>query len=621
MTRALWITAAIVFAILCLAKARIIGDGLEYLAMTQGFAAHGSPDLRRSDVKDFRAMPPAALERGRLRPEVLDGALDRTLRGGTIDAGFVRARDGSVQAIHFWMYSLLAVPFYWLVTALGQNPWMALVALNLAFLGFTAWRLRAGMPELALLVLMGPLYYTVWIGPEVMAGCCVLLACLGLLRRDLAAAVAFAGLGATQNPSIAGLILAAPCYALLYRLFPASVFDAAPRRPRWARVALLAAGIGAAFLPYLHNQSKFGMPSIIARYYNDMALATPERLFSFLFDLNQGMLIGFPALLSCAAIVVWHIEPGRRRSWCLHAILACLLAIGLALPTLTATNWNSGSLIVSRYGYWTSMPLLAVCLAGLVRLDTRTRWLALTAAVLLQAASSWQAWHTRPPPFLVHGRIAAWVLDHAPRWYNPDPEIFLERTLHREQIPTPEQVLLHTGSQGTTKVMRFWSNHGDTGGLCAPGSWLAADHVTTLVSGWRYYNAPLRCVSGPAPGLRYGVGQSGLSLGDGWWNVEGAAVWTEGARSTLRLTLPPGRKVARIALEGNYYDGVKRTRLAINGEALGDVMLGPRPITAPAASGEVLDITLEHTLPQAPPGERRLGFFLHAVYVEFAAGN
>ena len=43
--------------------------------------------------------------------------------------------------------------------------------------------------------------------------------------------------------------------------------------------------------------------------------------------------------------------------------------------------------------------------------------------------------------------------------------------------------------------------------------------------------------------------------------------------------------------------------------------------TAWAASGEVLDITLEHTLPQAPPGERRLGFFLHAVYVEFAPGD
>jgi len=117
------------------------------------------------------------------------------------------------------------------------------------------------------------------------------------------------------------------------------------------------------------------------------------------------------------------------------------------------------------------------------------------------------------------------------------------------------------------------------------------------------------------------VGQPGLSLIDGWWKVDGSAVWTEGPRSTLRLRLPPGRKAARIALEGNYYEGVMRTRLAIDGEALGEVVLGPRPITAPASSGEVLDITLAHTLPPAPPGERRLGFFLHAVYVEFAAGN
>lgn len=142
--------------------------------------------------------------------------------------------------------------------------------------------------------------------------------------------------------------------------------------------------------------------------------------------------------------------------------------------------------------------------------------------------------------------------------------------------------------------------------------------MASLVSGWRYYNAPLRCVNGPAPGVRYALGHASLSPGDGWWKVEGSAVWTEGPRSTLRLTLPPGRKAARIALEGNYFDGVKRTRLAINRVALGNVVLGPRPIAVPAVSGQALEITLEHTVPEAPPGERRLGFFLHAVYVEFA---
>lgn len=619
------------FAIVCLSKARIIGDGLEYLAMSQGFAAHGSPELRRSDVADFKAMPARALERARLRPESMDGAIERIEGEGAIELGFARALDGSVQAIHFWMYSLLAVPFYWLVTALGQNPFMALVALNLAILGITAWRLRAWLPartpELALLGLMGPLYYTVWIGPEVMAGCCVLLSTLALLRRDFAVAVALAGLGATQNPSIAGLILAVPCYIALLRLFPATAWsDAPPRRPPRAQGALVLAGIGAACLPYLHNQRQFGVPSIIGRYYNDVALATPERLFSFLFDLNQGLFIGFPALLSCAAIVVWRLDGAWRRSWMLHAAIACCPGLGLALPTLTAMNWNSGGLLVSRYAYWTAMPMLAVCLAGLVRLDLRSRYLAVGVALLLQGASAAQAWHSRTPSFLAHGRVADWVLDHAPRWYNPDPEIFLERERRREDFATHDQVVLHQGPHGATKLMRYWSNALDSGGLCAPGSWLAADDVVTLASGWRYYNAPLRCDIGPAPGQRFGVapGQQAPTLVAGWSGVEGSSVWTDAPRSTLRLALPPGRRVARIAVEGRYYEGVKATRMAVNGLALGEVKLGPGPIAMPAALGAapVLEIVLEHRVSAPAPGareQRLLGFFLQGVYVEFAA--
>ncbi len=618
------------FAVLCLSKARIIGDGLEYLAMTQGFAAHGSPELRRADAEAFKAMPPKALERARLRPDIMDGAIARIEAEGVIELGFARALDGSVQAIHFWMYSLLAVPFYWLVTALGQNPFMALVALNLAILGLAAWRLRtwlpARTPELALFGLMGPLYYTVWIGPEVMAGCCVLLSTLALLRRDYAVAVALAGLGATQNPSIAGLILAAPCHAALLRLFPASACcDAAPARPRWADYALVYAGVAAACLPYLHNQRQFGVPSIIVRYYNDVALATPVRLFSFLFDLNQGLVVGFPALLSCAAIVAWRIGRARRRAWLLHAAIACVLCLGLALPTLTAMNWNSGALVVSRYAYWTAMPLLAVCLAGLARLDLRSRYLALGLALLLQGASGWQAWHSRTPSYLAHGRVAAWVLDHAPHWYNPDPEIFLERERGEDGFTTHDKVVLHRSAQGATKLMRYWSNTGDAGGLCAPGSHLAGADVVTLASGWRYYNAPLRCDSGAAPGRRFGFGegQTAPTLVAGWSNLEGTAVWTDAPRSVLRLALAPGRRVARIAVEGRYFEGVTGTRMAVNGVALGEVKLGPGPIAMPEALGAapLLEIVVEHRAPPPAPGageQRLLAFFLHGVYVEYA---
>src|SRR5688572_2821609 len=79
-----------VFALLCLAKARLIGDGVEYLAMAQAIVAHGSPELRRTDIDAFRAMPPKALARGKLDPDSLEAALDRVEREGGIVLGFAR---------------------------------------------------------------------------------------------------------------------------------------------------------------------------------------------------------------------------------------------------------------------------------------------------------------------------------------------------------------------------------------------------------------------------------------------------------------------------------------------------------------------------------------------------
>jgi hypothetical protein len=383
---------------------------------------------------------------------------------------------------------------------------------------------------------------------------------------------------------------------------------------------LILAGIVGALLPYLENLRLFGMPSIISRYYTDIGLVRPERLFSFLFDLNQGLVLGFPALLSCIAIVLLRAAPAERRNWLMHLAIALLLSLGLALPPLAATNWNSGAVVIARYAYWTSMPLLAVCLAGLARLDGRSRWLALALALPLQALATWNAMPSRRAP-TAHSRLAAWVLDHAPRAYNPDPEIFLERERKREDWATHDQLVVHRTAQGPNKLMRFWANGADDGGLCASGTHLAADDVVTLASGWRYYNAPLRCEAGAAPYLAIPV-QPAI-LGAGWSVIQGGSVWNDGPRASLRIALPAGRRAARIGLVGYYHYGVRRSRVTLGGIDMGTVALGQAPLEIPALLGtaQVLEFSFEHTkVPQPRSGSdtRALGFMLHGVHLEFA---
>lgn len=630
------VVLVLLFAMLALSsllKARLTGDGLEYLMMTQSLVAHQSVDLRESDIEALAALKPRTLQRASLNPAAMKDAMTRIRRDGAIELGFARGIDGKVYAIHFWMFSLLAAPFAALGALMGVNPFVPLVALSIVFLAVTASRLlawfpRAGALELALLAVMGPVFYLSWSGPEVMSGCCVLLAVLAALRRDLALSVALAGLGATQNPSIAGLIPAAAGYWLLYRIAPSLSWSEAPRRPALRNVFLVAAGALMAALPFLYNQAVFGVPSIIGKHFTDRSLVTPERMFSFLFDLNQGLFIGFPALLSCAAIVLVCIGRERRKAWLAHAAIAFVLTLGLALPTLSATNWNSGAIIVSRYAYWAAMPLLAVCILGLVQLDARARRIALLSSLALQALAAWQAYRPGVASYLVHGRIAQRVLDRAPRFYNPDPEIFLKRELHKEVLLTNDTVIVHEGVRGATKLMRHWTNDSATAGLCAPGTLLKADHVTTLASGWRYYNGALRCEPGREPGRVWTIGADPEALkilASGWSHNEGTGVWSDGKRSRLLLTVPEGREARFLALLGGYYETVKETQLAINGIPVGTVVLGRDRIPVPPAAraSRVLEVELVHSQPGVPAGAtssdaRQLGFFLRSAYLELA---
>lgn len=625
-----WLLIALfaVFAVASLTRARLSGDGLEYLLMSQALVAHASPDIRDADIAAIAALPARARARAQIQPESWKDPMTRIRRDGALELGFARGADGKVYAIHFWMYSLLAAPLYALTVLFKANPFLALAGLNLVFVGVAATRLRAWFPQAGpaaplLLLVMGPLFYGFWSGPEVMSGCCVLLAVLAALRRDLALAVFLAGLGATQNPPIAGLIAAAGGYWLLYRLFPrAALFEAPARRPR-RDAALVLAGLALAALPWVYNQLVFGTPSIIGKHFTDRSLVTPERMFSFLFDLSQGLFVCFPALLGLGAVVLAAAR-GRRAAWLAHLLIAFLLTVGMAVPALSATNWNSGAVIVSRYAYWAGMPMLAVGIAGLAAISPRARRAALALALLLQLLAGWQLWQGGAPTYLAHSRLAQWVLDHAPRFYNPDPEIFLKRANRRELLPTHDLVSLHQGPQGPTKLLRYWTNS-DSAGLCAPGTNLAAEHVTTLASGWRYYNGNLHCVPGRAPGVGWTIGaRLGRSaiLGEGWSAVEDSGIWTDGKRATLVLPLPEGRAARGLALEGGYFDTVRETGLSINGVDLGPVVLGRGMIEVPPAArtGRVLTVELRHPRPGVPagasPDTRQLSFFLRGVYVE-----
>src|SRR5262249_15041833 len=191
---------------------------------------------------------------------------------------------------------------------------LMLVALYAVLFGLP-WPIGRRFWFAGLCALTPVLWYLRWPSPEVFSWSCVVLAIVFFERRALPAAAFVAGLGAWQNPPLVFLSL----YALLLSLEQ-------PRDVR--RVAATALCAGASLLPNAFYLWKFHGPSLLAIIGAfDSKLASLHRMWSFVGDLNQGMLPYVPGLvllgvMSAALAVAQGI---RQRRWQEPALVASML--------------------------------------------------------------------------------------------------------------------------------------------------------------------------------------------------------------------------------------------------------------------------------------------------------
>jgi hypothetical protein len=369
------------------------------------------------------------------------------------------------------------------------------------------------------------------------------------------------------------------------------------------------------------------MPSIIAANFTDPHVVSLERLSSFFLDLNQGLIAGLPGLVLGLVLLAALLGKPFRFRWLAYAAAAACLTLGLAFPSLAAVNWNNGYIVVLRYAYWAVMPVLAVCIVGLGQLSAKRRRAVLICVTVCQLLTMWQAAWPHGSSYLKHSPLAGWMLDHAPRLYHPDPEIFFERETHKEQDLARDRVIVHNSAKGPTKLMRSWLNTEDSGGVCPPGQAIVSPSVATAL-GWEYFDAPFQCGQAKQQGLDWilgaaGSGQAAL-LKEGWSGLEPTGVWTEGGRSVLTVSLPSGKKFQRLGIDGVYFRPGTVTDLTINDVHLGPVRLGAGPIAMPPSvqNAAALRIVLLHQHPVSPASlgmsddKRPLAFFLRRIHLD-----
>jgi hypothetical protein len=389
---------------------------------------------------------------------------------------FHRGRDGRLYCYHFWGYSLAGLPARHLMAAVGLDPLRALpltnavlFALALVVVAFLPWAPGRRLALGGLLLFSPALAFLLWPHPEVFSFALVAVA-LGLTlsgRRTLA--VLAAALASVQNPPLVLLV------GLGWLLAVGAGREAAGGKGirRWARLVVgptLAAA--PALVPAVFFRWQFGVFNLSVRPNEAVASLSFRRGLDLLVDPNLGVLPHAPLTLALAVIGALVALAGRRA---LPAVLVFGLLPLLMYACTANSNWNNDTSGPSRYVVWL-FPLLAFVAAAETggpasRRPGRLAAWALGLALVTQAAAVLvRGGPLAPSDFLEHSPAARLVLERWPARYDPEPLVFVERTL---------------GHEGPFKGPVVYR---DDGGRCRK-AWLQWRHAQALLD-----------VCGPPPG-------------------------------------------------------------------------------------------------------------------------
>lgn len=413
----------------------VIGDGVEYVTMTEKLA-HFEPTSMT--VADARA------------------------RGLTSIA--TRATDRWYEFVHFWLYSALAVPLHWMTRLLGVSPLAAFTTLNLIALASLLAILRARVAWPATLFLVaGPIWW--WVDKphtEVFTYTLLTAAFAWLPSRAHWSVIAIA-LASAQNPPIGLLMPLAVWQGWRTRSAPPRV---------WARCLAIACAIAA--LHPLYYGYRMARPTALVDT-GDMRWPSLDLLGYVIWDPNVGLLFQnpWPLLVLLLGLLAWRSgdrggdgrgvgdaghepmpgEPaGSERAWRGEWVIAAAAAALFLLSFAQTPNLNHGATPgMSRYALW----LIPLTLPAWRRLDRpSSRALRVASVGVAVASVAWTLLWFRPSQPEGHLRPSAVALamwTRLPGLHDPPPEIFAERLQRRENAQPPaatpgcEKVLLVEG--------------------------------------------------------------------------------------------------------------------------------------------------------------------------------
>jgi len=552
------------------------GDSREYLLMTQAFISHGTPSVRESDVEDFLALPGNASVADNLFSEMLASS-----------PPFYSSKSGGVYSYHFWLFPLIFSPFVLLTRLMGLADTSGYLLGNVFFVCLVAWCfLRSKRYDITVSILgvvlffsIGGMYYIGWTHPEIFSAS---LLCIGLIfLRDgrIKASAFLVALAGQQNPPI---ILLLPLIFILdvKRIFrdKSRFYGVFRDACIWVFVALISV------LSSLFYQIEFGVLNLISSEgMADASLISVHRFSSLFFDPNLGVFWAIPfAFIAAIGVLILRFAASIEWRWVFYFVLMAAVCV---IPSLSAPNWNSDMMVISRYGFWCAVPLVFAFLEIFKCVERRcVRFYFVLFMIFSQVGLVYFNKMTFPSGsnYVEFHPWAQIFLEKIPHFYSPIPEVFIERGINNEAVDE-KRVYYWVNLGRVEKVLfnRFRQDY-PIGTICSSGTvWRHVSSLDRVENGWSYLNLEDGCLTslgdgfhsvGPVFSVSSGqkIDASSAIFEDGWSVSEVSHRWSLGRQSILRFKSPD--VLRSVNIYGNAY-GMQNVDIKVNGESYlyGDV--------------------------------------------------
>lgn len=439
------------------------GDGHEYSLITKAFLNHLSPDVRIEDI-DSRELEIHLNPCKYYHSSIFNDIKNSIIKGfNTTD--FYKTSSGKYYGYHFWLYPLYVASIEALIKLFSENPLQSFQIANASlFLIVAAYCLFAlhntsikKFAAISTFLLGGSLFYLKWTHPEVFITSFLFIGFLGLFTRSYKSSFVCFGLVSTQVISLWLVFITIPLSIFLHYRYRFLDEIKIISKQWWSWTFSLLPFIYIGF--YYFNYSKI---TLIGTSWVDFNLFSFSRLWSFWFDLDQGVFVGAPWLL--IVLTVFFIQIKNISKECkFNFIISIAGSLIVCLPLLIKIPIISGHSVFDRYALYAVTPVVAWSGYYIIYI-VKNKFI---LNFIFISAISYNVIFSGPKAkeiYLDHKPWTNFVLDHYAQFYNPEPEIFYQKNIKgKKWIEDPDNpiICLHSDSEGYVRKIMYPLKYAD----------------------------------------------------------------------------------------------------------------------------------------------------------------